>query len=258
MHWKSNNTEKNLGCKPTYWGGNGISISRLRRQDASTGCKCWHVMQPWTIAALRWCKKEKSTLRKNPHYHMNECQQECMADSEGGGEHEALYTQQSVVCMEEREKKIAGVCFALIKRGKRNSANKRKADGKVDQVFCLRGAKDPSHSEDLDVNIIGFYCQAHVAQVHTSTSRKSAFFFTFLSAPQTNPHCSSPSTSPSLSLSSSSLHFLTQTCTLVLRALAICYLRVRGASFPCPEHIVVMRGAGLCSLRSGNVALHCV
>lgn len=54
-----------------------------------------------------------------------------------GGKPETLYTQQSVVCMEE--KKLAGVCFALIKR---NSGNKRKAYGKVDQVFCLRGEKD--------------------------------------------------------------------------------------------------------------------
>lgn len=33
----------------------------------------------------------------------------------GGGVGGTVYSQQSVVCMEE--KKLAGVCFALVKRG---------------------------------------------------------------------------------------------------------------------------------------------
>lgn len=49
------NTEKNWSqCT----GGSGLSIIRLRCQDTSLGCKCWHVMQPCTISALSWCKKK--------------------------------------------------------------------------------------------------------------------------------------------------------------------------------------------------------
>lgn len=58
IHWKSCDAEKNLGLKPTNWGGSCISVSILCCQDASAGCKCWHVMQPWTIPALPWCKKK--------------------------------------------------------------------------------------------------------------------------------------------------------------------------------------------------------
>lgn len=56
-------------------------------------------------------------------------------------------------------RKLAGVCFALIKRGASMKEKgiweiKEKASGKVDRVLCLGGEK--RFTEDLDMNIIGF------------------------------------------------------------------------------------------------------
>lgn len=100
----------------------------------------------------------------------------------------------------------------------------------MDQVFCLRGEKD------LDMSIIGFTVRLTWHTGSHQHIQEISFFlykFAFHSALQTNPYRSSPSTSLSL-------YFLTQTCTLVLCALAICYLQVRGVSFSCPEHIIFM------------------
>lgn len=58
MHWKSRDVEKNWAQSIE---GGSISMSSQRCQDASTGCKCWHVTQPWTTAARQWCKREKKT-----------------------------------------------------------------------------------------------------------------------------------------------------------------------------------------------------
>lgn len=59
---------------PRRWKEFGFSSQRIEEeaaltraglpcQDASTGCKYWHVMQPWATSAKRWRKREKSTQR---------------------------------------------------------------------------------------------------------------------------------------------------------------------------------------------------
>lgn len=114
------NIEKNLGFKPMYWGGFGITASRLRCQDASTGREYWHVMQPWATRAKRWCiEKKKKIYTENPYLHMNEHQGECMALSKrflpkvwwvgGRSEGVKICTQNKVLSVEE--KKLAGGVF---------------------------------------------------------------------------------------------------------------------------------------------------
>lgn len=78
---------------------------------------------------------------------------------------------------------------------RRNSGNIRKAYGKVDQVFCLRGEKD------LDMSIIGFTVRLTWHTGSHQHIQEISFFlykFAFHSALQTNPYRSSPSTSLSL------------------------------------------------------------
>lgn len=119
-HWKSSSIKNNLGFKPIYWGGSGIYISKLRCQNAAVGCKCWHVMQPWTISALSWCKK-KNLLRESSlpcecmSTGMYGTQQKIPCEGGGGGGWQKLCIHNKVLSVWTR--KLAGVCFALIKRG---------------------------------------------------------------------------------------------------------------------------------------------
>lgn len=109
---------------------------------------------------------------------MNECQQECMAHSKrfppmGGGAPETLYTQQSVFCMEE---KTSWCVFCTYQKRSLDEAKgiqeiKEKPMGKWIKCFVLEEKKIQSFRRFRhEYNWV--YCQAHVAQVHTSTSRK--------------------------------------------------------------------------------------
>lgn len=114
---KGCNIEKNLGFKPMYWGGFGITTSRLRCQDASTGREYWHVMQPWATRAKHWCiEKKKSTQRILIYIWMSvkENVWHIARDSSrrfvgGRSEGVKICTQNKVLSVEE--KKLAGCVF---------------------------------------------------------------------------------------------------------------------------------------------------
>lgn len=135
------NAEKNLGSKPTRWGGSGISVSRLRCQDASTGMQVLTCDATPDDLGSAFGAKRKIIDTENPHFHMNACQWECMAQSKrfpltvgGGGGRHSVHTTKC--CLYGGERTSWCVCSALIKRGaRRNSGNKREAYGKVDRVF---------------------------------------------------------------------------------------------------------------------------
>ncbi len=165
---------------------------------------------------LRIALKRK-IYTENPHFHMNECQQECMAHSKrfplkGRGGSETLYTQQSVFCMEE---KTSWCVFCTYQKRSLYEAKgiqeiKDKPMGKWIKCFVSEEKKIQSFRRlRHEYNLV--YCQASRGTGSHQHLQEISFFlhqFAFLSAPQTNPYRSSPSTSPSLPLSLSLSLFL--------------------------------------------------
>lgn len=202
---------------PRRWKEFGISSQRieeeaaltwagLRCQDASTGCKYWHVMQPWATSAKRWRKREKSTQRilicmwmsvnKNVWHIAKDSSWRWQVGGGGVGRKNLYSPQQSGVCVEEKER--AGVCARVLHlsigeppRSERNSENERKVYGKVDEMFCVGEWKGISRLEDLDMNIIIIRFTVRLMWQKTAAANQDVFLFFirlfFVSESKTNP-----------------------------------------------------------------------
>lgn len=173
-----------------------VSSQRIEEEAALALAGCAARTPQRDASVDMWCNPgrpqpsigvKRKIYTENPHYHMNECQQECMAHSErfllkvgvGGGRNSVLTTKCCLYGGEE----TSWCVFCTRQKRSRDEAKgiqeiKEKPMGKWIKCFVLQEKRNQSFRRfGHEYNYNWVYCQAHVAHGHTSTSRKWALFF---------------------------------------------------------------------------------